>query len=81
MTDEILVLHHGRIVERGVTKDVLQHPKDDYTVGLLDAVANPYAAVPSDAPAGEASTSGNRTGPPSDAPPADPTAAQPAGDH
>jgi peptide/nickel transport system ATP-binding protein len=43
VTDEILVLHHGRVVERGATKDVLQHPKDDYTVQLLDAVANPYA--------------------------------------
>ena len=31
VTDEILVLHHGRIVERGVTKDVLQNPNDDYT--------------------------------------------------
>jgi peptide/nickel transport system ATP-binding protein len=46
VTDEILVLHHGRVVERGVTKDVLQNPKDDYTVQLLDAVANPYAHVP-----------------------------------
>jgi peptide/nickel transport system ATP-binding protein len=43
VTDEILVLHHGRVVERGATKEVLQHPKDDYTVQLLDAVANPYA--------------------------------------
>jgi peptide/nickel transport system ATP-binding protein len=43
VTDEILVLHHGSVVERGATKDVLQHPKDDYTVQLLDAVANPYA--------------------------------------
>jgi len=50
VTDEILVLHGGRIVERGVTKDVLQHPKDDYTVQLLDAVANPYADAPADAP-------------------------------
>ncbi len=46
VTDEILVLHHGRVVERGVTKDVLQHPQDDYTVALLDAVANPYADAP-----------------------------------
>jgi ABC-type glutathione transport system ATPase component len=43
VTDQILVLHRGRIVEHGVTKDVLQHPKDDYTVSLLDAIANPYA--------------------------------------
>ena len=44
VTDEILVLNDGRIVERGATKDVLQHPNDAYTVQLLDAVANPFAA-------------------------------------
>jgi peptide/nickel transport system ATP-binding protein len=44
VTDEILVLHEGRVVESGVTKDVLQHPKDTYTVQLLDAVPNPFAA-------------------------------------
>jgi ABC-type glutathione transport system ATPase component len=43
VTDEILVLNEGRIVEQGPTKRVLQHPKDDYTIRLLDAVANPYA--------------------------------------
>ncbi len=58
VTDEILVLHGGRIVERGVTKDVLQHPKDAYTVELLDAVANPYADAPAAAPtAGPVATS------------------------
>ena len=52
VTDEILVLNKGRVVERGVTKDVLQNPKDEYTVQLLDAVANPYADVPAtDSPA------------------------------
>jgi peptide/nickel transport system ATP-binding protein len=81
VTDEILVLHHGRIVERGVTKDVLQHPQDDYTVELLEAVANPYAAVPGGAPAGESTTGPDSTESPSDAPPADPTVAQPAGEH
>ncbi len=48
VTDEIIVLNKGRIVERGVTKDVLQHPKDEYTIQLLDAVANPFAVA--DAP-------------------------------
>jgi ABC-type glutathione transport system ATPase component len=43
VTDEILVLNRGRVVERGVTKDVLQHPQDEYTIQLLDAVANPFA--------------------------------------
>jgi peptide/nickel transport system ATP-binding protein len=45
VTDQILVLHQGRVVERGATKDVLQHPTDPYTVQLLDAVPNPFAAA------------------------------------
>jgi len=44
VTDQILVLNEGRIVESGVTKDVLQHPSDPYTVRLLDAIPNPFAA-------------------------------------
>ena len=38
ITDHILVLNRGRVVERGETKQVLQHPEDDYTKRLLDAV-------------------------------------------
>jgi len=45
VTDQILVLNKGRIVESGVTKDVLQHPTDPYTVQLLDAIPNPFGAV------------------------------------
>ena len=45
VTDEIIVLNEGRIVEQGPTKQVLQHPQDEYTVRLLDAVANPYASA------------------------------------
>ncbi len=44
VTNRILVLNGGRVVERGETKQVLQHPQDDYTVALLDAVAAPSAA-------------------------------------
>jgi ABC-type glutathione transport system ATPase component len=43
VTDEILVLNSGRIVEQGPTKQVLQHPKHGYTIQLLNAVANPFA--------------------------------------
>jgi peptide/nickel transport system ATP-binding protein len=43
VTDQILVLHNGKLVEQGVTKDVLQNPKDAYTVQLLDAIPNPFA--------------------------------------
>jgi peptide/nickel transport system ATP-binding protein len=41
ITDDIMVLHDGVVVERGKTADVLRHPQDDYTVALLDAVPNP----------------------------------------
>jgi peptide/nickel transport system ATP-binding protein len=41
VTDRILVLNQGTVVEHGDTKQVLQHPQDDYTVALLDAVAAP----------------------------------------
>ena len=45
VTDEILVLNQGKVVERGPTKEVLQHPKHEYTVQLLDAVATPFATA------------------------------------
>ena len=45
ISDEILVLNKGKVVEQGPTKQVLQHPKDEYTVQLLDAVATPFAAA------------------------------------
>ena len=32
------------MVERGPTKQVLQQPTHKYTIQLLDAVANPFAA-------------------------------------
>jgi peptide/nickel transport system ATP-binding protein len=43
VTSDLLVLHHGRIVERGPTAQVLQHPTDDYTKALLDALPTPFA--------------------------------------
>jgi ABC-type glutathione transport system ATPase component len=57
ITDELLVLYQGRIVERGPTRQVLQHPQHDYTVRLLDAVANPLAAAAPAAPASPAAAS------------------------
>ena len=43
LSDEVLVLHEGRVVERGPTLDLIREPKDDYTKKLLDAVPNPFA--------------------------------------
>jgi peptide/nickel transport system ATP-binding protein len=54
VTDEILVLNSGRVVERGPTKQVLQHPRDNYTTKLLDAVPNPFAANGAGRPYGTA---------------------------
>src|SRR5258708_19044214 len=45
VTDEILVLNRGQVVERGATKEVLQHPEDSCTRQLLDAVPTPFAAA------------------------------------
>jgi peptide/nickel transport system ATP-binding protein len=45
ITDELLVLHRGQIVEQGQTKQVLQHPEHPYTRQLIGAVANPFAAT------------------------------------
>ncbi len=43
LADEVVVLHDGRIVERGRTEDVLDDPQQDYTRMLLAAapVADP----------------------------------------
>ena len=38
ITDRIMVLNAGRVVERGATAEVLQHPQDEYTTRLLDAI-------------------------------------------
>jgi peptide/nickel transport system ATP-binding protein len=45
VTDHLLVLHRGRIVESGETVNVLKHPEDPYTVALLDAIPNPFAGA------------------------------------
>jgi microcin C transport system ATP-binding protein len=37
LADEVLVMQHGEIVERGDTQAVLQQPKNDYTKLLVDS--------------------------------------------
>jgi len=46
ISDDVLVLHHGKIVESGPARDVLQHPQNDYTRDLLAAVPRIDALTP-----------------------------------
>ena len=39
--DELIVLQHGRVVERGATDDVLKAPQQAYTRRLIEAVPRP----------------------------------------
>jgi peptide/nickel transport system ATP-binding protein len=47
VTDHILVLHHGKVVESGATAEVLRFPEDDYTKALLEAIPQPQRRVAS----------------------------------
>ncbi|WP_307808149.1 ABC transporter ATP-binding protein [Streptomyces oryzae] len=38
MTDELVVLHRGEVVERGLTAEVIDHPQHEYTQRLIAAV-------------------------------------------
>ncbi|MBN9389890.1 MAG: ABC transporter ATP-binding protein [Chloroflexi bacterium] len=38
LSDEILVLHDGEVVERGPAKQIIMHPTDEYTHELLEAI-------------------------------------------
>ena len=38
LCDEIVILEHGRIVEAGPTRKILDHPQHDYTKALLASV-------------------------------------------
>ncbi|HZL80489.1 MAG TPA: ABC transporter ATP-binding protein, partial [Demequina sp.] len=44
VTDHIMVLNSGRVVESGVTAQVLRFPQDAYTIELLDAIPQPARA-------------------------------------
>jgi len=43
LTDLCIVMQHGEIVERGLTADVLMHPRHAYTQRLKDSIPNPAA--------------------------------------
>ena len=38
MADKVAVMHQGRLVEYGDTKEVIHHPREAYTRKLIDAV-------------------------------------------
>ena len=40
ITDEMLVMHHGSVVERGTTREVFRHPQADYTKRLVTSARN-----------------------------------------
>ena len=42
LSDEVIVLNDGKVVEKGPTLDVIRDPQDDYTRTLLDAIPNPF---------------------------------------
>lgn len=42
ISDEIIVLKDGRVVEHGPSLQVIRSPRDPYTMQLLEAVPNPY---------------------------------------
>ena len=43
LCDKIAVMYHGEIVESGATREVMEHPKEEYTRLLLDSVLSvPY---------------------------------------
>jgi peptide/nickel transport system ATP-binding protein len=41
ISDDCAVMHRGRIVERGTVDAVLDHPQDNYTRTLIDAIPRP----------------------------------------
>jgi oligopeptide transport system ATP-binding protein len=44
IADRVSVFYAGRVVESGVTRDVIQQPRHPYTRALLDALPHPEAA-------------------------------------
>ena len=42
LSDEVIVLNDGKVVEQGPSLEVIRNPKDDYTKLLLEAIPNPF---------------------------------------
>lgn len=44
-SDQVMVMHHGRVVEQGESRSVIDDPQDEYTRRLLAAAPNPGARL------------------------------------
>lgn len=44
-SDQVMVMHHGRVVEQGKSHAVIDDPQDEYTKRLLAAAPNPGARL------------------------------------
>lgn len=44
-SDEVMVMHHGRVVEAGESRSVIDDPQEEYTKRLLAAAPNPAARL------------------------------------
>ncbi|MGI8767604.1 MAG: ABC transporter ATP-binding protein [Propionibacteriaceae bacterium] len=42
LSDDVIVLNNGEVVEQGPALEVIRSPKDDYTKLLLQAIPNPF---------------------------------------
>jgi peptide/nickel transport system ATP-binding protein len=42
LSDKVIVLKGGKVVEQGPSLEVIRYPKDAYTQLLLDAIPNPF---------------------------------------
>lgn len=45
ITDEVLVMHEGRIVERGATREILDHPQSEAAQALVAAAPDLHRAI------------------------------------
>jgi oligopeptide transport system ATP-binding protein len=45
IADVVSVMYAGRIVESGLTRELIQHPRHPYTRGLLDALPHPESSA------------------------------------
>jgi len=46
LSDEVIVLNEGQIVEAGPSLSVIRNPQDPYTKKLLEAIPNPFENTP-----------------------------------